>query len=71
MPKACGEFVEPCGGTMWIISFINQDEVIRKILKHCNLWKEHSARAPPLPAPVANSPAERTYDTEFFKSLVG
>ncbi|MBD3391474.1 MAG: hypothetical protein GF410_05575 [Chitinivibrionales bacterium] len=59
-----------CGGTMKIVSFIDQSDVIQKILKHCHLWKEHSARAPPaLPPP--NSPAERTYDMEFFNNLAG
>ncbi len=38
-----------CGGTMKIISFIErgQREVIEKILRHCGLWEEESARAPP------------------------
>jgi len=60
-----------CGGTMRIVSFIDQDSAIRKILKHCNLWKEHCARAPPLSPPTDNSPAELTYDTEFFNRLAG
>lgn len=40
-----------CGGEMKIIRFIdrNQQEVIEKILKHCELWEEESARAPPEP----------------------
>jgi len=38
-----------CGGQMKIISFIerNQSEVIEKILRHCGLWEEAPARAPP------------------------
>ena len=38
-----------CGGTMKIISFIERDqkEVIEKILRHCGLWEEEAARAPP------------------------
>jgi hypothetical protein len=34
---------------MKIISFIegHQTEVIEKILRHCGLWEEPSARAPP------------------------
>lgn len=38
-----------CGGTMKIISFIErgQREVIEKILRHCGLWEEEAARAPP------------------------
>jgi hypothetical protein len=38
-----------CGAEMNIISFIqrHQREVIEKILRHCGLWNEESARAPP------------------------
>ena len=42
-----------CGGTMKIIAFIEarQDDVIRKILQHCGLWRDPPARAPPKPSP--------------------
>jgi len=38
-----------CGTTMRIIAFLErrQTEVIEKILRHCGLWDEPSARAPP------------------------
>ena len=38
-----------CGAEMKIISFIERDqrEVIEKILRHCGLWEEAPARAPP------------------------
>lgn len=38
-----------CGGEMKVISFIerNQREVIERILRHCGLWEEAPARAPP------------------------
>jgi hypothetical protein len=38
-----------CGTTMRIIAYIegHQTEVIEKILRHCGLWEELSARAPP------------------------
>ena len=39
-----------CGGRMKIISFIekrDQADVIKRILKHCGLWKDPPARAPP------------------------
>lgn len=38
-----------CGSAMKIISFIerHQTDVIEKILRHCGLWDEPSARAPP------------------------
>ena len=38
-----------CGSEMKIIAFIerHQTEVIEKILRHCGLWEEPSARAPP------------------------
>lgn len=29
-----------CGGTMEIISFIEDDTTIKNILKHCGKWKE-------------------------------
>ena len=34
-----------------ILSFIErrQTEVIEKILRHCGLWEEASARGPPVP----------------------
>ncbi len=35
-----------CGGTMKIVSFIEEREVIPRILKHCNLWKEHPEKPP-------------------------
>ncbi|HRZ54264.1 MAG TPA: AraC family transcriptional regulator ligand-binding domain-containing protein [Candidatus Paceibacterota bacterium] len=37
-----------CGTTMRIVAFIerHQTEVIEKILRHCGLWDEPSARAP-------------------------
>ena len=39
-----------CGGEMKIISFIErrQSGVIEKILRHCGLWEEESARGPPV-----------------------
>ena len=38
-----------CGGEMKVISFIerNQSAVIERILRHCGLWEEAPARAPP------------------------
>jgi hypothetical protein len=41
-----------CGGTMAIVSFIEQKDqadVIKRILKHCQLWNDYPARAPPQP----------------------
>jgi len=39
-----------CGSAMNIIAFIERDQgdVIEKILRHCGLWEEQAARAPPL-----------------------
>ncbi len=44
-PLKCPE----CGGTMRIISFIERhlSDVIEKILRHCNLWKEELPGPPP------------------------
>jgi Putative transposase len=38
-----------CGSAMKIIAFIerHQTEVIEKVLRHCGLWEEGSARGPP------------------------
>ena len=38
-----------CGAEMKIIAFIerHQTEVIEKILRHCGLWEQSSARGPP------------------------
>ena len=35
-----------CGGLMKIIAFIEQDEIIRKILKHVSLWEAKSRSHP-------------------------
>jgi len=37
---------------MRIVAFIerHQTEVIEKILRHCGLWEDQAARAPPSPA---------------------
>ena len=45
-----------CGGRMKIISFIQQEEVIRKILTHCGLWQDPPERPPPRPAPALPPP---------------
>jgi hypothetical protein len=45
-----------CGGQMKIIAFIekkDQSDVIKRILRHCGLWKDPPARAPPSVATVA------------------
>ena len=42
-PLICPE----CMGLMRIISFITEDPIIRKILKHLGLWENETARAPP------------------------
>ncbi len=56
---------------MKIISFIDEDDVIRRILKHCNLWKEPVERPPPKALAADDIPSGQMYDTEFFNSLVG
>lgn len=45
-----------CGGTMRILAFIEQPEVIAKILMHLGLWLAH-VHSPPAGVPVAISPA--------------
>lgn len=58
-----------CGATMRIISFVDEDSAIQKILKHCNLWKEPVQRPPP--KALTDIPPSQTYDTEFFNWLAG
>ena len=48
MSGARTEPAEVCGGNMKIISFIEQEEVIRRILVHCDLWNEPPVRPPPV-----------------------
>jgi hypothetical protein len=56
-----------CGGTMKIVGFIDQPDLIQKILRHCGLWKNAPPRpppsAPPLTEPVVK---ELTLDYGFF-----
>ncbi len=58
-----------CGGTMKVISFIerNQPEVIEKILRHCDLWKETPTRAPPMELPP--SPQQPAGPILYFELL--
>ena len=55
-----------CGGEMRIISFIEEETVIRKILKHCGLWKEQSPRPPPEEKPPPEV-KESVLDYSFFE----
>ena len=56
-----------CGGTMRIISFIEEAKVIEKILRHCELWKEPAPHPPPIkilgPPEKESGPA---LDYQFF-----
>ncbi len=45
-----------CGGAMRILAFIEQREVIAKILMHLGLWPTH-IHSPPVGVPGAISPA--------------
>jgi hypothetical protein len=55
-----------CGGEMRIVSFIEEASIIRKILKHCGLWKEQAPRPPPegKPPPEVEEPK---FDYGFFE----
>jgi hypothetical protein len=48
------------------VSFIDEDAVIRKILKHCGLWKEQAPRPPPEEKPPPEV-KESALDYGFFK----
>ena len=41
-----------CNGAMRILVFIDDQEVIRKILSHLGLWKRTPRAPPPPPAPT-------------------
>ncbi len=56
-----------CGGTMKIVSFIEEDDVIRKILKHCKLWKDPVPRPPPCKTVSPVLEAEPYYDFSFVE----
>jgi len=42
-PLICPE----CSGPKRLISFIEEEDIIRKILEHLKLWKEREPRPPP------------------------
>ena len=73
MSQACGELVEPCGAEMRIVSFVEaktQASVIKRILKHCGLWKDIVPRAPPIETKPPVSELEETqYDYTFFDRI--
>jgi hypothetical protein len=58
---------------MKIIAFIEkkQSDVIEKILRHCNLWKETPTRAPPIKISITAQTAGLTTDYVFFANLAG
>jgi hypothetical protein len=64
-----------CGGKMRVISFIEEDAVIEKILRrfevpdggrHCGLWKEPPIRPPPIASPVISHQI-RALDYGFYE----
>jgi len=61
-----------CGGTMKIVSFVEEPIVIRKILKQCNLWKNLTPRAPPKSEekPPRTEECEPQCDYRFFDDTV-
>ena len=61
-----------CGEDMVIVSFIekHQTEVIEKILKHCNLWREPIPRPPPkITSPIESTFEEPKVDYSFFDTV--
>jgi hypothetical protein len=53
---------------MKIISFIEDDATIQKILKHCGKWKDAIPRPPPqIVAEPASVAEEITLDYSFFE----
>ena len=62
-----------CGGEMRIVAFIEEEKVIEKILRHCDLWKDHKPRPPPPASSVFLNlippvPVDKTIlDFDFFE----
>jgi hypothetical protein len=54
-----------CGGNMKIVSFIEEEAVIEKILRHSKLWKDDTARPPPTSQIVESTVSEPVYDYSF------
>lgn len=67
-----------CGGKMKIIGFIDDPQVIKKILKHLNLWEIHRNERPP-PRQVIDycdyedycSQSDTSSDYHFLKVALG
>jgi hypothetical protein len=56
-----------CQGPMKVISFIEDDALIKKILKHLGLWDTRNHDPPHLDdAHIATIEIERTYDYTYF-----
>ena len=51
---------------MRVVSFIEEDAVIEKILRHCGLWKEQAPRLPPEEKPPPEV-EKSTLDYGFFE----
>jgi len=57
-----------CGGEMKVVSFIEEEAVVRQILKHCGLWKDWPVRPPPLAKPPPEMVIEGSkLDYGFFE----
>ena len=52
-----------CQGEMRIISFIDQPDVIKKILQHLSLWEQ--SQAPPESEPPRKEIKEITFDPSY------
>jgi len=62
-----------CQSEMKIISLIDgkkQPNVVEKILRHCELWKDTPSRSPPQKEKTyLVEPEESTYDYDFFVTV--
>jgi len=57
-----------CGGQMKVIAFIEEEDAIEKILRHCGKWQDTSCRPPPLPALLPTVAEAGTYlDYNFYE----
>ena len=51
-----------CNGSMKIVSFITEPDVIKQILMHLDLWQQKPSRSPPSAPDIAELDYEQCYD---------
>jgi hypothetical protein len=52
---------------MRIVAFVNEKEVVEKILRHCDLWQKQEPHPPPKPPPNQVIPPAMVERFDFFE----